>query len=59
MPKKEISMGVVHDLPKDLEDHLLGDEKSLELWEDLTALGRNEWISGLRMPRSLKHVVVE
>ena len=21
-----------------------GDEKSLELWEDLTALGRNEWI---------------
>ena len=44
MPKKEISMGVVHDLPKDLEDHLLGDEKSLELWEDLTALGRNEWI---------------
>jgi len=44
MGKKEISMGVVHDLPKDLEDCLLGDEKTLELWEGLTALGRNEWI---------------
>jgi hypothetical protein len=44
MSKKEISGGVVHELPADLHKALLSDESVLERWEDLTPLARNEWI---------------
>ena len=41
---KEISGGVVHDLPVDLKKALISDAKALETWEDITPLARNEWI---------------
>lgn len=44
MTTKTIASGVVHDLPTDLRRALLSDESTLEVWEDLTPLARNEWI---------------
>jgi len=44
MPSKDISEGVVHRLPNDLRKTLLADENTLELWENITPLARNEWI---------------
>ena len=41
---KNISGGVVHDLPADLKTALTSDPKALAVWEDLTVLARNEWI---------------
>lgn len=42
--KKEISGGVVHDLPPDLHEVLSSDSKALAAWENITPLARNEWI---------------
>lgn len=42
--KKEISKGVVHNVPADLKKALLSTEKALSAWEDITPLARNEWI---------------
>jgi hypothetical protein len=42
--KKEISGGVVHELPADLHKALMSNKAILERWEDLTPLARNEWI---------------
>ena len=36
--------GVVHNLPDDLRDAILGDSEALATWEDITPLARNEWI---------------
>lgn len=44
MLKKNLSSGVVHELPTDLEKALRSDAKALTLWESLTPLSRNEWI---------------
>ena len=44
MPSKEISQGVVHQLPGDLRETLIADAAALERWEDITPLARNEWI---------------
>lgn len=44
MTKKQISAGVVHDVPTDLRKALQADEAVREKWEDLTPLARNEWI---------------
>jgi uncharacterized protein YdeI (YjbR/CyaY-like superfamily) len=44
MSEKEISRGVVHDLPADLKKALTSEAKALETWEDITPLARNEWI---------------
>jgi|CXWL01.1.fsa_nt_gi hypothetical protein len=41
---KNISNGVVHNVPDDLRTALTSDPKALSLWEDLTPLARNEWI---------------
>ncbi|HEX6977087.1 MAG TPA: YdeI/OmpD-associated family protein [Patescibacteria group bacterium] len=41
---KEISAGVVHQLPADLRKALTADTKALAIWEDITPLARNEWI---------------
>ncbi len=43
MPKK-ISAGVAHTLPSDLRTVLIAHPKTLETWEDITPLARNEWI---------------
>lgn len=39
-----ISSGTVHQMPSDLREALTSDAKSLEKWESLTPLARNEWI---------------
>ena len=44
MTETTISGGVVHALPADLREALLGDEAALARWEDITPLARNEWI---------------
>jgi uncharacterized protein YdeI (YjbR/CyaY-like superfamily) len=44
MTKKQLSGGVVHEMPVDLAAALLADESALERWEDLSQLARNEWI---------------
>jgi uncharacterized protein YdeI (YjbR/CyaY-like superfamily) len=44
MITKEISGGVVHELPTDLKKALISDPDVLAQWEDLTPLARNEWI---------------
>ncbi|HEX3272200.1 MAG TPA: YdeI/OmpD-associated family protein [Ktedonobacterales bacterium] len=44
MTKQDISGGVVHDLPEDLQQTLAADTEALAVWEDLTPLTRNEWI---------------
>jgi hypothetical protein len=42
--RKEISGGVVHELPEDLRKAFAADAIALAAWEDLTPLARNEWI---------------
>ncbi len=44
MTSKEISGGVVHELPEDLRTALASDAEALAVWEDITPLARNEWI---------------
>ena len=44
MGKKDVSGGVVHDVPADLRGALTSDQKALVVWESLTPLARNEWI---------------
>jgi hypothetical protein len=44
MTKTNISGGIVHNIPKDLQDALISDPKALAIWENLTPLARNEWI---------------
>lgn len=40
----KIANGVVHTIPKDLKEALFSKIKSFNMWEDITALARNEWI---------------
>lgn len=47
---KNISNGVVHNVPKDLREVLTSDLKMLEKWESLTPLARNEWICWVISP---------
>ena len=44
MTNHEISGGVVHALPEDLQQTLASDAEALAAWESLTPLARNEWI---------------
>ena len=44
MTKKDISTGVVHELPEDLRKTLTSDKAALAAWEHITPLARNEWI---------------
>lgn len=41
---EELSGGVVHELPADLEEELTSSPEALEAWEDITPLARNEFI---------------
>jgi uncharacterized protein YdeI (YjbR/CyaY-like superfamily) len=40
----QVSGGVVHELPPDLHDALLGNATALHAWNDITPLARNEFI---------------
>ena len=42
--KKEISAGVVHEVPADLKKALVFNPDVLEKWNSLTPIARNEWI---------------
>ena len=44
MTTKDISSGVVHEVPADLREALTSDPEALAAWENLTPLARNEWI---------------
>ena len=44
MTKKQISNGVVHNVPEDLKKIIIPKPEVLEVWEDITPLARNEWI---------------
>jgi hypothetical protein len=44
MTSREISGGVVHAMPEDLREALVADPQALAIWEDITPLGRNEFI---------------
>ena len=43
--------GVVHDLPDDLRDALLGEPVAAAAWLDITPLARNEWICWVQSPK--------
>jgi uncharacterized protein YdeI (YjbR/CyaY-like superfamily) len=51
---KEISGGVVHELPADLRRALTSDPKALAAWEDITPLARNEWICWIESAKKLE-----
>lgn len=51
MTSESIKGGVVHEIPKELEDLLLSDEHLLVLRNDLTPLARNERICYTIMPK--------
>ena len=45
--------GVVHELPEDLRDALIADATTLDAWEDITPLARNEficWVEDAKRP---------
>jgi len=44
MGSQPVPGGVVHDLPSDLRQALVGDAVALEAWNDITPLARNEFI---------------
>ena len=42
MTKRDIAIGVVHEVPEDLWEASTCDPKALAVWENLTPLVRNE-----------------
>ncbi len=44
MSTQTLPGGVVHELPDDLRDGLLGSTAALAAWHDITPLARNEFI---------------
>jgi len=54
MSKKEISSGVVHQVPADLRRALISDPRALTAWEDITPLARNEWICWIEAAKKIE-----
>src|SRR5690606_18923894 len=44
MPEAILSNGTVHQLPDDMRQSILKSPQTVEIWNSLTALGRNEYI---------------
>ncbi|PKV79740.1 YdeI/OmpD-associated family protein [Nocardia fluminea] len=44
MSSRQVSGGVVHELPTDLRAALLANPAALSAWQDITPLARNEFI---------------
>ena len=57
LSEKQISGGVVHDLPADLKKTLTCNAKALETWEDITPLARNEWICWIEWLKKQKQEI--
>lgn len=58
MKADKISGGVVHKLPGDLKKAILSSSKASKAWEDITPLGRNEWICWVedaKKPETRRH----
>jgi uncharacterized protein YdeI (YjbR/CyaY-like superfamily) len=58
MTTKRISQGVVHKVPPDLRKELASRPKSLDAWEDITPLARNEflcWVEDAKKPETRAH----
>jgi uncharacterized protein YdeI (YjbR/CyaY-like superfamily) len=51
---KKISSGVVHTVPADLRKMLNASPVTLEAWEDITPLARNEWICWIISPKKIE-----
>lgn len=54
MSTNNISTGVVHKVPEDLKREFGASPRSLEAWEDITPLARNEWLCWIESARVLK-----
>ena len=54
MKEKQISGGVVHELPEDLKLALQSKPQLLAIWEDITPLARNEWICWIESAKKLE-----
>ena len=58
MIKKEISTGVAHRVPADLQKAIISDQEARAAWEDITPLARNEWIcwiTSVKKPETRRH----
>ena len=52
---KELSNGVVYDVPADLRETLTSSSKARDAWEDITPLARNEficWVEDAKKPET-------
>lgn len=54
MKKIEIATGVVHEVPKDLEEVLASNSDLLSKWNKLTPLARNEWICWITIVKTIE-----
>lgn len=54
MTRKQISGGLVHELPSDLKKALIDNPKAFEAWEDISVKARNEWICWTITVKQLK-----
>ncbi|MBU3674168.1 MAG: hypothetical protein FGM34_03820 [Solirubrobacteraceae bacterium] len=55
MSTARVPGGVVHRLPSDLREALLGDAVALDAWRDITPLARNEficWVEDAKKPET-------
>lgn len=58
MVKTILSSGVVHEIPKDLRTSLSSRKEIAEAWNNLTPLGRNEficWVMSVKKPETRRH----
>jgi uncharacterized protein YdeI (YjbR/CyaY-like superfamily) len=51
---KEISTGVVHEVPDDVQKVLVCAADVRAVWEDITPLARNEWICCITSAKKLE-----
>lgn len=61
MTKEAIATGVVHQMPTDLRKALIATPEALAIWNDLTPLGRNEflcWVENAKLIETRKRRVV-
>mgnify|MGYP003393059493 FL=1 len=54
MKEKNVTGGVVHELPVDLKKALLANPEALATWEDITPLARNEYICWIESAKKVE-----